>query len=50
VVNIRLAEAQERVALPDNTHRDMISETYFQMNYDTGEWKRIKKFKEIPRI
>lgn len=25
----------------------MLVETHFQMNYNTGEWKRIHKFREL---
>jgi negative elongation factor A len=25
----------------------MIVETHFQMNYSTGEWKRIKKYRRL---
>ena len=49
IVNIRLSEKIEPVRLADNSVREMISETFFQMNYQTGEWRRIKKFKEPAR-
>lgn len=46
IVNIRLSESLESLQHPDGTFRPMIVDTYFQMNYATGEWKRVKKFRE----
>ena len=31
----------------DATYATMIVETHFQMNYSTGEWKRIKKYRRL---
>ena len=49
IVYIRLSEKIEPVRLADNSVREMISETFFHINYQTGEWRRIKKFKEPAR-
>ena len=49
IVNIRLSEKIEPVRLADNSVHEMISETFFHINYQTGEWRRIKKFKEPAR-
>ena len=48
IVNIRLSEHQESIQQPDGTFRPMVVDTYFQMNYQSGEWRRIKKLREIP--
>ncbi|KAI0242098.1 Negative elongation factor A [Lamellibrachia satsuma] len=46
VVNIRLSESSESVQQPDGLFRPMWVDTYFQMNYRSGEWKRIRKFRD----
>ncbi|PNF43307.1 hypothetical protein B7P43_G14456 [Cryptotermes secundus] len=43
IVTIKLSEDQETVLQPDDTFLTTTIETHFQMNYNTGEWKRIKK-------
>ena len=47
VVTIKLSENHENVLQTDQTYLTMIVETHFQMNYMTGEWKRIKKYRRI---
>ena len=47
VVTIKLSENQENVPQTDGTYLTMIVETHFQMNYLTGEWKRIKKYRRL---
>lgn len=47
VVTIKLSENQENVLQNDGTYLTMIVETHFQMNYSTGEWKRIKKYRRL---
>lgn len=47
IVNIRLSENNDSIQQPDLTFRPMMVDTYFQMNYGSGEWKRIKKYREI---
>lgn len=42
-----LNENEEKVLQKDNTYINMIVETHFQMNYSTGEWKRVKKYRKI---
>jgi negative elongation factor A len=46
-VTIKLSENQENVLQNDGTYATMIVETHFQMNYSTGEWKRIKKYRRL---
>ncbi|KAK2178167.1 hypothetical protein NP493_557g00005 [Ridgeia piscesae] len=46
VVNIRLSESSDSVQQPDGLFRPMWVDTYFQMNYRTGEWKRIRKYRD----
>ena len=47
VVTIKLSENQENVLQTDNTYLTMIAETHFQMNYLTGEWNRIRKYRRL---
>lgn len=47
VLNIKLSEDEEVVAQDNGTQKKMVVDTYFQMNYGTGEWKRFKKYREI---
>ncbi|XP_066972978.1 negative elongation factor A-like [Macrobrachium rosenbergii] len=48
IVTIKLSEGEETVSQPDGTFVTMLAETHFQMNYNTGEWKRIKKYRPLP--
>ncbi|XP_042897655.1 negative elongation factor A isoform X4 [Parasteatoda tepidariorum] len=45
IVTIMLSENEEKVQQPDGSIQTMIVETHFQMNYSTGEWKRVKKYR-----
>ena len=47
VVTIKLAENQENVLQQDGTYLTMQIETHFQMNYSTGEWNRIRKYRRL---
>ncbi|XP_060529549.1 negative elongation factor A [Cylas formicarius] len=47
IVTIKLSEDQENVLQPGDTYLTMMVETHFQMNYNNGEWKRIKKYRHI---
>ncbi|XP_043210228.1 negative elongation factor A-like isoform X2 [Amphibalanus amphitrite] len=48
VVTIKLSESVERLAVADaGQSAAVLAETHFQMNYVTGEWKRIKKFRRL---
>ena len=47
VVTIKLSENQESVLQNDGTYLTMIVEIHFQMNYSSGEWKRIKKYRRL---
>ncbi|KAF0297522.1 Negative elongation factor A [Amphibalanus amphitrite] len=45
VVTIKLSEDPETLQPSEGAGLvPMVAETHFQMNYSTGEWKRIKKF------
>ncbi|XP_050732140.1 negative elongation factor A-like [Eriocheir sinensis] len=48
IVTIKLSEGEETVTQPDGPVLTMLAETHFQMNYNTGEWKRIKKYRPLP--
>ncbi|BFY97627.1 hypothetical protein BsWGS_00667 [Bradybaena similaris] len=47
VLNIKLGEREEDIVLSDGSTKKMIEDTYFQMNYATGEWKRFHKLREM---
>ena len=47
VVTIKLAENQENVLQQDGSYLTMQIETHFQMNYSTGEWNRIRKYRRL---
>jgi len=47
IVTIKLSEDQEIIPQPDDTFVTTTVETHFQMNYNTGEWKRIKKPRKV---
>ncbi|CAH1134907.1 unnamed protein product [Ceutorhynchus assimilis] len=47
IVTIKLSEDQETVMQADDSCVTMLVETHFQMNYNNGEWKRIKKYRQI---
>eukprot|EP00106_Octopus_bimaculoides_P009807 XP_014777249.1 PREDICTED: negative elongation factor A-like [Octopus bimaculoides] len=42
IISIRLSENEEIRAQPEGTKKVTV-ETFFQMNYVTGEWKRVSK-------
>ncbi|ESO98384.1 hypothetical protein LOTGIDRAFT_206245 [Lottia gigantea] len=46
VLSIKLSEDDETIQQADGNKKIMIADTYFQMNYSTGEWKRFKKYRE----
>ncbi|KAG7162941.1 Negative elongation factor A-like [Homarus americanus] len=47
IVTIKLSEGEETVSQPEGAFINMLAETHFQMNYNTGEWKRIKKYRPL---
>lgn len=47
IVTIMLNESKEEVPQKDGSYQTMIVETHFQMNYSTGEWKRVKKYRRF---
>lgn len=47
IVLIKLNEAEEILTTPNGQQHRVIGELYFQMNYTTGEYQKIKKFKQL---
>jgi len=47
VVTIKLSEKEEDVRQSDQTIERMVVETHFQMNYNTGEWKKVQKLRKL---
>nr|CAG4638562.1 EOG090X08WB [Cyclestheria hislopi] len=50
IVTIKLSEDEEVVNMADGTTVRRIVETHFQMNYQAGEWKRIKKYRKAEDV
>ncbi|CAG9819389.1 unnamed protein product [Phaedon cochleariae] len=50
IVTIKLSEDQENVLQADDTFLTVLVETHFQMNYNNGEWKRIKKYRHVENV
>ncbi|KAF6209483.1 hypothetical protein GE061_015233 [Apolygus lucorum] len=49
VITIKLSEYQELVTMgPNSIPVPKIVETHFQMNYITGEWNLINRYRDIP--
>lgn len=46
-VTIKLSENEEQRMKPDGTFESVFVETHYQMNYATGEGKRIKKYHRV---
>ncbi|VDD89209.1 unnamed protein product [Enterobius vermicularis] len=47
IVTLKLSETYEDEIKPDGTCQRHRVETYFQMDYRTGEWKRLRKTKAL---
>ncbi|KAJ2940471.1 hypothetical protein O0L34_g6401 [Tuta absoluta] len=47
IVTIKLSENIENVLQSDDTYLTMLSEMHFQMNYNNGQWTRLKKYRPI---
>ncbi len=47
LITIKLNEAEEVLTASNGQQNRVLSELFFQMNYDTGEYKKIKKFKPL---
>lgn len=45
LITIKLNEAAEIVISADGQRHSVISELYFEMNYDTGTYKKVKRYK-----
>jgi hypothetical protein len=46
ITSIKLYEAEEILTSMGQQHK-VLSEFYFQMNYETGEYKKFKQYKQI---
>jgi negative elongation factor A len=47
LITIKLNESEEYFTAATGQQHKVLSEIYFQMNYNTGEYKKIKKMKPI---
>jgi len=50
IVTIKLSEDEEVINSSDGSTVTKIVETHFQMNYQAGEWKRIKKYRKAEDV
>ena len=47
IVTIKLNEEKTQMQQEDGTIQYVFVETHFQMNYNTGEWKKVQKLRKI---
>ncbi|XP_039437151.1 negative elongation factor A-like [Culex pipiens pallens] len=47
VVTIKLNESTEKVLQADDTHALMLVESLITLDYNTGEWKTFRKYREL---
>ncbi|XP_013138004.1 PREDICTED: negative elongation factor A [Papilio polytes] len=47
IVTIKLSENYENVIQSDDTFVTMVAEMHFQMNYNNGQWTRLKKYRPL---
>ncbi|VDO51076.1 unnamed protein product [Brugia timori] len=47
LLTLKLSETYEDEIRPDGTIQKMRVETFFQMDYRTGEWKRLRKTRAL---
>lgn len=47
IVTIKLGESEEQARHSDGTIINVIVENHYQMNYSTGEAKKIKKLRKV---
>lgn len=48
ILTVRLEENQDHQLQNDGTMKPILIETFFQMNYESGEWKKIRKSRPLP--
>ena len=49
IVTIKLSENTETVTLPDGNQQMQLVEMLFEMNYDTGHWRRLKRTRVVSK-
>ena len=48
ILTVRLSESTEIQPTSDGRNQEVVAvETFFQMNYQNGEWKRLKKIRPL---
>lgn len=47
IVTIKLNESQEKVLQADDTQAVMLVESLITLDYNTGEWKTFRKYREL---
>ncbi|EDO31134.1 predicted protein, partial [Nematostella vectensis] len=43
IITIKLSENNETVPTEDGSQQTLLVEMLFEMNYDTGHWRRLKR-------
>ena len=49
IVTIKLSENTETVTLVDGNQQMQLVEMLFEMNYDTGHWRRLKRTRVVSK-
>ena len=47
VITIKLSEGTEYATGKDGTQQQMFIEMLFEMNYETGHWRRLKRTRTV---
>ena len=49
IITIKLSENQEIVTASDGTQQIQLVEMLFEMNYDSGHWRRLKRTRVVSK-
>ena len=49
VITIKLSENTENVQAADGSQQTLLVEMLFEMNYDTGHWRRLKRTRVVAK-
>lgn len=49
IITIKLSENTENVSASDGTQQTQLVEMLFEMNYDTGHWRRLKRTRVVSK-
>lgn len=49
IITIKLSENTENVTASDGSQQTQLVEMLFEMNYDTGHWRRLKRTRVVSK-